>query len=723
VVEIEEQQKESPACDRLLRILQFYSRHFGKTDNIDILEEALPVYGKTLGFSMFERALGDIEIELGFSQMRPSEVDSSAMPFIFENSDGYMVAVDRLKDGRIDVFDPCTGTTSPLEPTIIDGTSTGRVYFVRESRYEEQVKQERLGIPKPKSWFYGTLKLNKKLYTQVLIASVVINVFVLTIPMFTMNVYDRIIPNNAVDSLQVLTIGVTLILLFDLIFKLLRSHFIEMAGRRVNVILYSNIFEHVLNLKMDAKPKSTGNFIKNLNAFESVREFFTTSTIALAVDLPFVLLFLVVMFSLGGVLAFVSLFFAVGMLVFAWFMQKPISKVVEQSHEEESIKHGMLVETVFGLETVKSSRGQKRMRTMWEKSIEKTTYFHEKSQFLTHIVTYVGNMVTQISTVVIVFVGVYLAKEGDATLGTIFAVSILNGRVMAPVMQISGLLMRFDRTMLALKGVESVMQLPLERDRSRNYIVRNRLKGDIELQNVSFAFSEEESNVLQGINFSVREGEKVAIIGRIGSGKSTLIKLINRLHEASEGKVYIDGADVKQLDTALLRSQIGFVPQEPMLFSGTLLENICLADLRVDEEMLAKSVIISGVEEFAKAHANGYDMRIEEAGANLSGGERQAVTIARALVHDPDVLIFDEPTSAMDNHTERRFKERLKSMIEDKTMILVTHKTSMLDLVDRIVVMDRGKIIADGPRDEIFMQLTGPGIQAQSTRNKEESNG
>ncbi len=567
--------------------------------------------------------------------------------------------------------------------------------------FEKRVDRD-IVVEEPKKWFWNTMKKNMNIYWLVIISAIFINIFVIFIPLFTMNVYDRVLPNKAVDTLTVLVIGIALILIFDLILKLLRSHFLEQASQRADIRMSSKIFDQLLNIRLDAKPASTGLFVSRLQSFETVREFFTSATIAVLVDIPFIILFIAVIFYIGGPLGYVSIIAVFIALIFSFFMQRPIRSAILNSTKEDQIKQTTLTETVTGLEIIKSVRAQNRMRTHWEKSISQTSFYGNKSIHLSQIVTYITGFTSQVSSIAIVATGVYLASNGEITMGGIIAAMMLNSRVVAPVSQIVGMIIRIDRTMLSLNNIDEIMNMPVERNDLHKYLSRPDLQGDIIFKDMSFSYKDRNFDILKNINLHIKKGEKVGIIGKVGCGKSTLAKLLLNLYEPSNGSILVDNTDIRQIDPVDLRRAIGYVPQEPFLFMGSIRDNITIGDpYATDEEILLASKI-AGVHDILGKHEAGYDLIVGERGEGLSGGERQAITLARAILSKPEILILDEPTNSLDDLSEQKFKINLKNIIEDKTVIIITHKPSILSLIDRLIVIDDGKIIADGPKEKII---------------------
>ena len=552
----------------------------------------------------------------------------------------------------------------------------------------------------------GNTFKNKGIYKQVIIVSLFINLFILATPLFTMNVYDRVLPNNAIETMWALFIGISFVMVFDFILKILRSYFLGIASKRTDTIISNRIFNHVLNIKIDSKPASTGQFVSRLQSFESVREFFTSATVAAFVDFPFVIIFIAIIFYIGGPLAYITIATVFLSIMISWYMQRPLKALIEKSVKEEQIKHTTLIETVTGLEIIKSVRAQNRMRTNWDQSVNKTVYYADKGHFLSQSITYFTTFISQFSNIAIVAGGVYLASEGEITMGAIIASMILNGRVIAPVSQLVGLIIKFDKTMLSLNNLDEVMKMPVEKE-NKTYINRPDLRGKIELKDVVFAYKDQNHQTIKNLNLTINEGERVAILGKIGSGKSTLLKLILNLYEPKSGSILIDGLDTRQIDPIDLRRAIGCVPQEPFLFMGTIKDNITIGEQYISDEELLKVSKIAGLDEFLGKHEAGFDLMVGERGEGLSGGERQSVTLARALISNPNIMMLDEPTNAMDRQTEKAFINKIEKIIDNKTLIIVTHKTSLLQLVDRVIVIENGEVSFDGPKEEVFKSNIG----------------
>jgi ATP-binding cassette subfamily C protein LapB len=696
---------ENREVDTLLESLLFLSKYHKRVASAESLVSGLAIHGSVMSPSMFIKSGKRIGLIAKPVKRTIEHIENMSLPAVAllnTNKACVVLNVD-LSKNQITVILPEV-SLGEITVSLNDFRKdySGNLLILKPAYNFENRVQKDVKVHESKKWFWSTMKKNLKIYYLVILAAIIINLFVIGVPLFTMNVYDRVLPNKAVDTLWVLVIGIAIVLVFDFILKLLRAHFIEQAGKRADIRMSSLIFDQLLNIKLNEKPPSTGMFVSRLQSFESVREFFTTATITAFVDFPFVIIFIFIIFFIGGPLGYVSIVTVIIAISFSWIMQIPIKDTILKSAKEDQIKQTVLTEAVTGLEIIKSVRAQNRMRTHWEKSISQTSFYGNKSHYLSQIVTYFVGFISQFSSIGIVAAGVLLATEGEITMGAIIASMILNGRVIAPVSQIVGMIIRLDRTMLSLNNIDEIMNMPVERSEEQNYLSRPDLNGDIVFKNVNFSYKEQNFKVLKDVNFTIKEGEKVGIIGKIGSGKSTIAKLLMNLYEPTEGSILVDNTELRQIDPVDLRRSIGYVPQEPFLFMGTIKDNITIGDQFATDEEILKASKISGVHDFLGKHQSGYDLQVGERGDGLSGGERQSVTLARALVSNPNILILDEPTNSMDDLSEEAFKSKLAHIVKDKTIVVITHRPSILSIVDRLIVIDDGKIIADGPKAKII---------------------
>lgn len=602
--------------------------------------------------------------------------------------------------------DLSTGT-STIETSKLKDEYLGYAYYLKREFVPEDTSSTKLIDAGNDHWFWGTLKRSKKIYFDVVIASFIINLFVLASPLFTMNVYDRVVPNNAVETLWVLALGVSVVYGIDLFLKFVRSYFLEIAGKKSDIIMSSILFERVMDMKFSNKPKSVGSFASNLKEFDTVRNFFSSASLAAIVDLPFALIFLIVTYFIGSYLVLVPIVIMVAILCYTFFIKDPLQNAIKSTFEASAMKNGILIESLSSLETIKTLGASGHVQWNWEEATGEIANRSIKSKIITTSITTVTSFLVQLNTIAIIVLGVYMIQDTHLTMGGLIAAVMLSSRAIAPMGQVASLAANFEQTKTAYQSLSKIMQMPVERPEGKKFVRRNSFEGKIEFKNVSFTYPDTTKGSLDRINFVIQPGEKVGIIGRNGSGKTTLQKIILGLYAPTEGSVLIDGIDINQIDPADLRRNIGYVPQDVVLFKGTVRENIVQKAPYVDDMQIIKAAKVSGVDEYVNAHPLGFDMPVFERGDGISGGQRQSIAVARAFLLDSPIILLDEPTNSLDNTVESKLKANLKVNTVNKTMILVTHRTSMLDLVDRLIVMDNGKILLDGPRDEVLARLSG----------------
>ncbi len=616
------------------------------------------------------------------------------------------VLLDRLADGRLRVaFPEAGGGESLVEPEQLEPRYIGHALVARP-RIGADPREQELGEQPDGHWFWSVLWRQWPIYAEVTLAALLINMFALASPLFIMNVYDRVVPNEATATLWVLAAGALTVFLFDFLLRTLRGYFVDAAGKIADIRLASRIFEHVMGIRLAARPASAGMFANHLREFETLRDFFSSAYVTVLVDLPFILFFIAIIWLIGGPVALVPLMTIPLTLLVGIFMQLPLQRVVVRAFREAALKHGVLVEAINGLETIKATSAQGRMQRNWERYVSASAQSGARARLLSAITMNSAGLAANLTYVGVVVLGVYRIAAGELTVGGLVACSIIVGRTMAPLAQVAGVLARFHQARTAYQTLCQVMRTPIERPPEKRFVHRPVLHGGIEFQHVHFTYPGQQHPALVDVSFEIRPGERVALVGPVGSGKTTIEKLILSLYEPQKGTVLIDGIDVRQIDPADLRRNIGCVLQDGCLFRGTLRDNIALGADFVDDAAIIRAAWLAGVEDFARRHPLGYDMPIGERGDALSGGQRQAVALARALLLDPPVLLLDEPTSAMDTMSESRVKARLSRILEGRTLLLVTHRGSLLSLVDRILVLDGGQLVADGPRDKVLQALS-----------------
>ncbi|MGE4422236.1 MAG: type I secretion system permease/ATPase [Pseudodesulfovibrio sp.] len=574
------------------------------------------------------------------------------------------------------------------------------IFCHRASKLDKRASE--LKLLKTKRWFWGVIAKFWPIYKHVIGASIMTNIIIIASPLFVMNVYDRVIPNNATETLWALAIGIAIAYLFDFLLKNLRAYFVDVAGRNADVLIGSKIMSHLTSARLDYMPESAGAVANNIREFESLREFFGSSSLVALIDLPFLILFICVIYYIGGPIAY-PIFVAVPLVILVGvFMQIPFQRIIENHYKESTQKYALLFEVVQGLETIKTSMAEGRIQARWENVVGLSAHSNSHAKTIANMSITFSVFVTQMVSVAVVITGVYLISKGDLTVGGLIACNILSGRSMAPLSAVAGLLSRFQQSRMALNALDMLMEMPSERPDDKETFHYGAIEPSVTLTDVSFSYPGTDKAVLHDINLKLKPGEKVGIIGRTGAGKTTMGKLCVGLYQPVKGSVQVGDIDLRQMDVADLRRKVGYISQDSLLFYGTLKDNIAFGLPEADDQSINAAAEISGVNDFVRDHPAGFGMMVGERGTSLSGGQRQAVTIARAILPDPEILIMDEPSSNMDNQSEYRLKERLKQYIEDKTLIVITHRHSMLDLVDRLVIMDRGRIVVDGPKKAVL---------------------
>jgi ATP-binding cassette, subfamily C, bacterial LapB len=554
-------------------------------------------------------------------------------------------------------------------------------------------------------WFWGSLAQGKALYAQVIMAATLTNFLGLSTSLFIMVVYDRVVPNEAIESLIALTIGVLIALGFDFIIKTLRAQFVDRAGKRADARMSRLIFDKILSMKLDNRRQKSGAMATIVREFDTLKEFFTSATLIAVVDLPFIFLFIWVISLISGPLALVPLI-AVPLVVIAGLGIQPfLARITQASMQSNMSKQSVLVETLNGLETVQATGSGRLMRRRFEEASDAQSDLGLKSRVLSNFAINAAASIQQLAQIATIFYGVFLIQAGTITMGAMIGAVILGGRTLAPLSQLASAMSRANAAREAYRSLSAVMNpVDAEPDELRARLSRPYLSGDIELKGVSYTFPGANSPILNNLSLKIPAGQKVAILGRMGSGKSTIARLISGLIEPSEGAVLIDGVDLRQIDKSDVRRNIGVMLQETWLFSGSVKENLQMGFYEYDDAHILNISRLSGVDDFVASHPQGYDMELRERGEGLSGGQRQSINLARSLLHDPNLLILDEPTSAMDTATEKAVISRLKAWAGDRTLVMVTHRNTLLELADRVLVMDQGRVMADTTPDLIRAQ-------------------
>jgi len=697
--------------DPLLDCLVEICRLHGQAASRATLSAGMPLVAGRMTLDLAERAVARAGMSTNLQRLALDQIDAAALP-----------ACLILKDNRACVLlgwshDNGSDTARVLLPETGQGSVTlgrddlarrftGVVLFVRPHfRFDKRTEAVAAATPKSRHWFWSAMLQQRFVYRDILWAALLINLFALAFPMFSMNVYDRVVPNNAVETLWALAIGIVLVLGADLFMRLLRSHFVDEASARVDVQLSASLMEKVLGMRLEHRAESVGSFAASLRGFEQVRDFIASSTVTALIDLPFALLFVFVMLWISPWLALPVVIAGLLILGLGWVQQQRLHELAETTYRAGAMRNATLIESLTGIETIKAQGAESVVQAKWERTNVFLAKTNVKMRALSSAAMYSTSTLIQFVTVTIVVIGVYLIGQRELTMGALIASSMLASRALAPAGQIVGLMMQYQGARTALENLNKVMDKPVERPVGQTFIERPQLRGEIEFRNVKFAYPGRTDSALEGLSFKIAPGEKVALIGRVGSGKSTIQRLIMGLYQPTDGAVLLDGIDLRQLDPADVRRNSGYVSQDVTLFYGTLRENIAFGLPYADDSAIVAAAEVAGMAELVNRHPRGFDMPVGERGESLSGGQRQSVGLARAVLHNAPMLLLDEPTSAMDFSTEAQITTRIGAFAHDKTVVLVTHRTSMLAMVSRVIVIDGGKIVADGPRDRIMEAL------------------
>lgn len=586
---------------------------------------------------------------------------------------------------------------------LLQAEYAGQALFARPRHELEDLRTPL--VPRVEAWFRDTLKLSRWLYADAILASLLINLLGLMVPLFVMQTYDRVVPNQAISTLWVLSIGLLLGTLFELLLRVLRSHLLDVAGKKTDVVLSATLFERITGMSMSARPASVGGFAQSIHDFQGLREFLTAVTLTSIIDLPFAMLMIVVIGLLGGWLVVIPLLAFPITILFALIIQSRLRDTVQKSLALGAERQALLIETLSGLETLKACSAESERQHKWETTHGAMTRLDAHARKLSALATNGTLFLQQFSGMATIIAGVYLIIDGNLSVGALVASYMLGSRVMAPLGQIAGLITRYQQAQITMRSTDAMMSMPQERQAKQRPLERTHLKGALDMHKVSFTYPNASAPSLVGASLHMKPGERIGIIGRSGSGKSTLARLIMGFYTPEEGQLLLDGLDLRQLDVADLRHQIGYVAHDMPLLSGSLRDNLTLGARYVSDARMLEVAEMTGVSELARQHPQGFERPVGERGQLLSGGQRQAVLLARALLLDPPILVLDEPTSAMDNASEEALKARLHTWVQGKTVLLITHRTSMLSLVDRLIVLDNGQIMADGPKDSVIDAL------------------
>ena len=704
--------------DALLDCLVLFTKLYHKPYSAEAITAGLPIepgaespelFSINNAKGLFSRAAERAGLKSSLVRRPLSQISPLQLPMIVLLSNQSACILDKFNDDQTQVK-----IIMPAEEAIeqwVDVEDLEDEYigfgFMVKKAFEYTDDSSRTLQIEQKHWFWSTIKLSIPAYKDVLIASLLINLFVLASPLFTMNVYDRVVPNNAIETLWVFAIGVSIVYMLDTFLKFTRTFLLESAAKKSDIIMSSIIFEKVLNLKMENHPSSVGSFSSNLKDFDSIRGFLTNATMAAVIDLPFAIIFLIVIAYIGGAIVLIPMTTMFFILSYAFFIKKPLRESIESSHEASAKKSAILIETLSNIETLKTLGTLSQVQYKWEESTGEIANKSLKSRMISSSIPTITQLLIQLNTVMIIVYGVYQISEFNLSMGGLIAIVILTGKTLAPMGQVAGLMTNYEDTISSYNTLNDIISKTSERPAGKDFVTRPAFTGLIEFVDVTFSYPDTEIPAIKNVSFVIQPGEHVAIIGRIGSGKSTIAKLILGLYEPDSGQILIDGIDLKQIDPADLRKNLSYVSQDIMLFRGTVKDNITFRATHATDGAMIRAAEISGTAEFIKKHPRGYEMPIGERGQGLSGGQRQSIGIARAFLLDAPIMMMDEPSNAMDQITEAKLLQNLSKNLKGHTSLFVTQKMTLLNIVERVIVMNDGKIFIDAPKEDALKQLQG----------------
>jgi len=706
----------SREIDPVLDCLTYLAREADRPSSPVLLRAGLALADDgTLPFHQIEPALEQVGMRAQPIARRLKAWPARQCPAVLELSDERAAVLLETRDNDALIYAPGLAEPTWIKLEELEPAYTGRAIVVETDPTREREGERPWDKAKRSHWFWSEVWKVRKEFWPVYLAALVVNMLAFAMPLFTMNVYDRVIPNKSISTLWVLATGVILALSFDFALRVARARLIDEVGRKLDARLSQKLFEKVMNLPMAERQGSTGAFARRVSEFEMVRDFFASTTVVLAVDVVFLVLFLGLITLLAGWLVFVPIAGIALMLIAGLSLQKAMGRAALDAQADSSLQHSVLVESIAGAETLKAARAEGQMLGRWRRYSAMSAATGERMRRLTAVAVNLASISQQLISVGLLIGGFYRFQEGEMTMGAIIAIIMLSGRSLQPVGQLAFLITRGKQAFATLDSLQRMMEAQDERQVAMRSIVPEIRAGHIELANVSFRYPNAGRDSLDGINLKINPGERIGVIGRVASGKSTLGRVLSGLYAPTEGEMLVDGLDSRQYHPHQLREAFRFVAQDAEVFSGTIRDNLMLGAAKADDAQLIDAVVRSGADIFLSRDAAGFDLPVGERGSRLSGGQRALLVLARALVSPSKVLFLDEPTGSMDTQTELYFIEHLKTALgPDQALVVATHRHNMLSIVNRLVVIDGGKILADGPRDEVLKHLSNAAQQPKA---------
>ena len=630
-------------------------------------------------------------------------------PLLVQMRDGQVGVIESVgEQGELGIaYSGDQGLQSRIDPGVLAEQAL-RTVVLRPVQPLSDVRTDDYIKPYDEHWFRRIVLSDLRPYGQVMLASLVANLLGMAGVLFSMQVYDRVIPAESLPTLYVLFGGVMLALVFDFVMRIMRLRITDVLGKRADLRVSDLVFGHALRLRNSARPKSTGSFISQLRELEQIRDLITSSTATALADMPFFFLFLLVFYLIGGSLVLIPLVALVAMVLPGVLAQRKLARLANASMREAALRNAMLVETVQGMDDIKALQAEQRFQQQWNHYNAASADSSLKLRSLTNsLVAWTQNVQGAVFAVVIVF-GAPMVIAGDLTTGSLVAASMLASRMMAPMAQLTHVLTRWQQAKVALQGLNRLMQMPVDHPEGSQRVHLPSIRGDYVLRQAGFKYSEEASPALSGINLKIRPGERIAVLGRNGAGKSTLLQALAGAMDLATGETSLDGIALAHIDPADLRRDVGLMSQQARLFHGTLRDNLTLGAGQASDQEIIAALAVTGALEFVRQLPKGMDHLILEGGLGLSGGQRQSLLLSRLLIRQPQILLLDEPTASLDDITERQLLEKLSTWCQGRTLIVATHRVSILQLVERIIVLDNGRVVIDDQRDAALTRLKQP---------------
>ncbi|WP_351011858.1 type I secretion system permease/ATPase [Shewanella sp. S1-58-MNA-CIBAN-0166] len=692
--------------DPLLDSLVLLTEHFGSPCSSESLAAGLPLTSAGLSPELLPQAAARAGLSAKLSRKDLTQISPILLPCILmlKNKKAFILRSIDIENDKAIIQLPETGGEESLTVEELETLYVGYLFLVKQ-HYRGDASVDVHIHDNSTHWLKQSIIDSAPIYRDALIASVLVNLFALVSPLFIMNVYDKVVPNLAFESLWVLAIGASIAYLFDFIMRQLRSYLIDVAGKKVDIIVSSKLFAKAIGIPLSQRSPSIGGMARQLGEFESIRDFLTSATITSLVDLPFAILFVLIIYIVAGDLAAIPVISGVLIIAVTLYAQPKLKAAIEESNRFASLKHGHLIESLTAIESIKANGAEGLVQKSWQQMIGHTANWELKTKKLSNFIANFANFAVQTSVVAVVILGVYRLADNELSMGGIIAAVMLTSRAVAPMAQLASLITRGNYTVSSLRQLNEIMAKENEFENKGHLVSKERINGKITADNISFTFPGAEKPILYPMSLTIKPGERIAIIGRNGSGKSTLAKLLLGLYKPVHGSLRYDGIDAGQIHPSDLRRNFGYLPQDVTLFHGSVRDNILFGSRQVSEHQLIRAVQLSGVSQFTHLESEGLDQQVGEGGLSLSRGQRQSVALARATLNDPPILLMDEPTASLDARAEKQFMRSMAQVSKNRTLLLITHKMHLLNLVDRIIVLERGHVVADGPKDEVLAKL------------------